>query len=171
MRTANTLPVLVLMLAPVVGANDWESPSVAAKSFVVEDLQGRTLRSEDLAGRIVIVDFWATWCAPCVQELPDLAEYYETLEGREDVVFLSFNVMDERAKLQAFVKDKDVPFPVFRADDLVEPFELAAFPTKLVIDMREAGEGEAGIIRFRKEGLTTVSSIEARVEELLASGP
>ena len=92
---------------PAPGPDGWESLSSAAKTFTVEDLQGRTLRSEDLAGRIVIIDFWATWCSPCIRELPGLVEYHRRLEGRQDVVLLSFNVTDERADLEAFVAERE----------------------------------------------------------------
>jgi thiol-disulfide isomerase/thioredoxin len=151
-----------------VGPDGWEVLASAAQAFEVEDVQGRTLRSEELAGRVVIIDFWATWCAPCIRELPDLAEYHRRLEGRDDVTLLSFNVTDERADLEDFLDRKQVPFRVFLGDDLIGPYELVSFPTKLIIDMRRAGPREAGVVRFRREGYTTAASIAARVEELLA---
>jgi len=156
---------------PAPGPDGWESLSSAAETFAVEDLQGRTLRSGDLAGRIVIIDFWATWCSPCIRELPELVEYHRRLEGREDVVLLSFNVTDERADLEAFLAERDVPFRVYLGNDLLGPYEVVAFPTKLVIDMREAARDDTGVVRFRSEGYTSAASIEARVEELLAATP
>jgi thiol-disulfide isomerase/thioredoxin len=172
------LPAVLLVVVSVglapsaarseVGPDGWEIVSRAAEVFEVEDVQGRPLRSEELAGRIVIIDFWATWCAPCLRELPELVEYHQRLEGREDVTLLSFNVTDERADLEDFLDREEVPFRVFLGDDLIGPYELVSFPTKLVIDMRKARPGETGVVRFRREGYTTVTSIEARVEELLA---
>jgi thiol-disulfide isomerase/thioredoxin len=175
------LPALVLFLGtvahapssagPEAGPDGWETLSSAAKAFEVEDVEGRSLRSEDLAGRIVIIDFWATWCAPCLRELPELVEYHRRLEGREDVKLLSFNVTDERADLEAFVEERQVPFRVYIGDDLIGPYELVAFPTKIVIDMRTAGPDDTGVVRFRREGYTPTASIEARVEELLTATP
>jgi thiol-disulfide isomerase/thioredoxin len=173
------LPIAVVLLvglgparvgsAP--GPDGWEALSAPARPFAVRDLRGRTLRSEDLAGRVVVIDFWATWCAPCIRELPDLAEYHRRLEGRGDVTLLSFNVTDERSDLESFVAEREVPYPVYLGDELIGAYELVAFPTKLVIDMRDARPDRAGVVRFRREGYTPVASIEARVEELLASGP
>ena len=168
---AGSLTLLPSAASPVPGPDGWESLFVAAQSFEVEDTQGRALRSKDLAGRIVIIDFWATWCGPCLRELPELAEYHERLEDRDDVALLSFNVTDARADLAAFMAERRIEFPVYLGDDLIGPYELVAFPTKLVIDMREAGPDGQGVLRFRREGYTPATSIEARVEELLASTP
>ena len=62
-------------------------------------------------------------------------------------------------------------FPVFCGDALVEPLELAAFPTKMILDARKPGKDGSATVRFRRECLTTVASIEARVAALLAETP
>ena len=160
-----------LPATPGPGLDGWEALATPAQSFAVDDVRGRSLSSEDLAGRVVIIDFWATWCSPCLRELPELAEYHRRLEGRDDVVLLSFNVTDERADLETFLAERKIAFPVYLGDELIGPYELVAFPTKLVIDMREPGPGGRGVIRFRREGYTPAESIEARVSELLASTP
>ena len=156
---------------PAAEREGWEVVNSPAKIFVLQDMQGKALRSTELAGRVVIVDFWATWCAPCIKELPDLAALHERLRDRKDVALLSFNVTDEPKTLEAFVKEKKIAFPVYRADTLTGPYELTVFPTKLVIDMRSAGRGNPGVVRFRREGPAPVAGIEARVAELLAEKP
>jgi thiol-disulfide isomerase/thioredoxin len=156
--------------APLPGAerDGWEAVNSPAKIFVLQDMEGKALRSTELAGRVVVVDFWATWCAPCIKELPALAALHERLRDRKDVALLSFNVTDEAKTLEAFVKEKRIGFPVYRADTLTGPYELTVFPTKLVIDMRSAGRANPGIVRFRREGPASVEGIEARVAEILA---
>ena len=165
------LTVIPPAVTPGSGPDGWESLTMTAPSFAVEDTEGRALHSEDLAGRIVIIDFWATWCGPCLRELPEMAEYHQRLGDRDDVALLSFNVTDERADLVAFIAEHQIQFPVYLGDDLIGPYELVAFPTKLVIDLRQPGPEGQGILRFRREGYTPSASIEARVEELLASAP
>jgi thiol-disulfide isomerase/thioredoxin len=166
---------LLLVLAPdaaqAADEDGWEDLRQPAKVFVLQDLDGKALRSTQLAGKVVVVDFWATWCAPCIKELPDLSAYHERLRSRTDVAFLSFNVTDEHEALLGFVKQKKVGFPVYKADALIGAYELTVFPTKLVIDMRGAKAGQPGVVRFRREGAAPVASIEARVAEVLAERP
>jgi len=140
----------------------WEVLNVPLKEFVVKDVEGHELNSESLEGGVLIIDFWASWCGPCIKELPDLITYHETIKKREDVFILSFNVTDPRAALDAFLKAHSVPFPVYPADDLMGPFRVTSFPTKIIVDLRSVRS-----IRFRRQGFTPVSSIEARVRDLL----
>ena len=171
-RPARLVAALVAVVLPAlalaaIDKDGWEVQRVPARAFALKDLEGRTLRSEDLAGKLVVVDFWATWCGPCIRELPELQAWSERLKARPDVAFLSFNVTEERDVVLAFVKENKIGYPVYLADDLVGPYEVSAFPAKLVIDMRGKGKG---VVRFRRDGFTEVKSIEAKLAELLDEG-
>lgn len=173
MRTAVAVLLAVLLAPaalPVRADDDWEAVRLKVKPFVVKDLDGKPLRLADLRGKVAVVDFWASWCKPCIQELPELADYHRRLAGRDDVVLLSLNVGEKRAEVEAFLKGSPVSFPVYCGDDLVEPLELAAFPTKVILDARRLAADGSALVRYKREGLTSVASIEAKVAELLAEG-
>jgi thiol-disulfide isomerase/thioredoxin len=148
----------------VLAADEWESERTPLGSFSVKDLDGRVLTAADLEGKVVVVDFWAIWCAPCVKELPELAEYYEKTKARRDVLFLSFDVGDDPGELREFVKKKGVPYPVYLADSLADKQGVFGFPTKFVIDAR----GKRPVVRFRRVGYAPVAEIEAKVRKLLS---
>jgi thiol-disulfide isomerase/thioredoxin len=145
----------------------WDAQRQRVSDFTLKDVQGHTLRSADLKGRVVVVDFWATWCGPCLKELPDLSAWYKKIAGRPDLAFLSLNVTEDQKTAAAFVKEKQVEFPVYLGDDLLGPFEVSGFPTKLILDMRVL----PGVVRLRREGYTELKSLEARVADVLAARP
>jgi len=168
-RSGATLVGALLLAAAAVagageklGADGWERVDAPLPDFVVEALEGAPLSSADLAGRVVMIDFWATWCAPCVRELPGLAAWHERLEGEDRIALLSFDVLDDDETLRRFVAEHDIRFPIYRADDLADTLEVLAFPTKLIVDMR--GEPR---IRYRRAGYAPAEEVEPKVMEVL----
>jgi thiol-disulfide isomerase/thioredoxin len=143
----------------------WEQPKLPAVPFELKALDGSVLRPADLAGKVAIVDFWASWCGPCVRELPELAALHARFAERQDVALLSFNVTEEASAVRDFVSQRKLPYPVYLADSLMGPYQLSTFPTKLVIDYRKA----PGVVRFRKDGPATNAELEARLAEVLAA--
>jgi len=161
--------LLFVLLAPIAASaqsmddGGWIEMQRASTEFELKDLEGRTLRSADLAGRLIVIDFWATWCGPCVKELPDLVEFFRSHEGSKDVFFLSASVTEDRDTVAAFAKKKAIPYPVYLADHLLAPFDAMVFPTKLIIDARS---GSPGMIRYRREGFTLAADIDKKIEAL-----
>ena len=75
-----------------------------APAFEVQDLEGNAVSLEDFRGKLVIVNFWATWCEPCITEWPQLDQLAERLEGRDDVVILAVSIDQKREDIPPFLE-------------------------------------------------------------------
>ncbi len=80
--------------------NDMEAKGMP--DFEVEDLAGKKIKLSDLRGKVVLVNIWATWCAPCVKEFPSLKKMVEAMKG--DVVILAISYDRDREDIETFIK-------------------------------------------------------------------
>ncbi len=136
--------VLLVSAAPACSAREEKTP---APDFSFSDLGGRTWRLADFKGKVLILNFWATWCPPCREEIPDFIAAYKELksEGLE-IVGLSVDRMTAEA-LEEFVKDVGITYPVGLAtQEHIKAFRPGDYiPSTLVIDPQ-------GNIRHRHVG-------------------
>lgn len=103
--------------------------------FELRDVDGRTWRRADLAGKVAFVNVWATWCGPCRQELPLLQQLHERLEGRPDVVLVAMNVDEDPGKVAPFVAEHGYTFPVLFAHAYVrKTLATRGIPRNWVVD-------------------------------------
>jgi len=106
---------------------------VLAPDFSVTTLDGKTIKLSELKGRRVVLDFWATWCPPCVKEIPHFIRLRnETATDELVIVGIS---SEDAATLKAFVKKKGVNYAIASADDLPSPYsDVTGIPTTFFID-------------------------------------
>ena len=112
-------------------------PPVPAPDFVLEDMDGKPYTLEDFRGKVVLVNFWATWCPPCRREMPSLERLYQAMKDKPFVV-LAVNQWESPDHVFSYMGDLSVfpTFPIlFDSDSEVsEAYAVKGLPTSFVID-------------------------------------
>lgn len=140
----------------------------AAYNFSLTDQKGNTVEFSEFKNKVIFLNFWASWCAPCVAEMPNIAAIYESFESSNDVVFIMLNLDKERAKAESFLAKKDYTFPVYYLNQsgLPNVYESNSIPTTFVIDKN-------GKIALQKTGMANYDNDNFRnfLNDLAASKP
>jgi len=131
--------------------------------FSVKDLQGREISSADLGGKVVLIDFWATWCQPCKQEMPGYQKLLDRYGARGfAVVGFKFDTMMDMEDPATFAKKIGVRYPLaVAAEDLKQKFGgIEGLPTTMLYDRQ-------GILRKKVIGFEYTNVIESELKPLL----
>jgi peroxiredoxin len=109
----------------------------AAPDFALEDLDAQVHGLEQYRGRVVVVNFWATWCPPCRHELPSLQRLWEDMR-EEGVVVLGINVGEDPDSIFLFTADYPVDFPLLldRDSTTIGEWPVVGIPTTFIVDTR-----------------------------------
>ena len=119
-----------------------------APDFALEEVgTGRLVRLSDYRGKTVILNFWATWCAPCRSEMPDFQRTFAARQARGDLVVLAVDDREAEGDVTAFVREFGLTFPVLmdRAGEVRVHYAVTGLPATLFID-------RDGVIRSQNYG-------------------
>lgn len=106
-----------------------------APDFTLNDLQGKPFTLSSLRGKYVVMDFWASWCGACIQEMPDMKKYYEKHKDKMQMVGIACN--DKEKDWKAAVEKHEIPWLHVRSTDDSDVsllYAIQAYPTKIVVD-------------------------------------
>ena len=124
-----------------------------AADFTVTDMNGKVVRLSDMKGKIIVVNFWATWCTYCKMEMPDFQEMYE--KYGDEVVFMMVNYKESKSVVSSFINKEGYTFPVyFDTNGMAAAlYGVSGFPTTFFFN-------EDGSFVARASGAIPASTIE-----------
>ncbi len=148
-------------------SKDKKSPTDLAPDFTLKTLAGQQITLSQLKGKVVLLDFWATWCGPCRESIPHLVQLYNAnRENGFELIGMDVDKGDVEA-VRGFVKSMDIPYPIVVApDDVVKSYRVTGIPATILID-------KEGKIRERIAGFnsTIAQEIMRKVAELTSEKP
>jgi len=136
--------------------------AVLAPEFSLMSLDGTPLRLSDLRGKVVLLNFWATWCPPCISEMPDLNALYRQYGNEKNFVVAGVNLREPPAEVASFARQRGITFPLLldRDGDVTgRDYRIRTLPASVIID-RE------GRIRDSWSGPLLREAVVARLEKV-----
>jgi peroxiredoxin len=136
-----------------------ENPRRARENFAPDfsftSQQGEYIALEDLKGKVVVLDFWGTWCPPCVESVPELRNLHKRYSKEPSFVLIGISSDSDEEEWREFTEKNKMVWPQYRDKDrkVQRAFGVRAFPTYIVID-------HEGIVRYRSVGLSFMSSAD-----------
>ena len=154
------LLVFVFLLISVYTVNADDLTGKIAPAFSAKDIEGKEINLRDYLGKVVLLDFWASWCIPCREEFPFLVKFYRD-HKKDDFIILAINIDNNEENMHDFLVKNNAThlFPViFDNEKLIPPlYELEAMPTSIFIDKK-------GIIRYSHTGFNDTRKDEFQTE-------
>ena len=139
--------------APKPGAGTGGRPDLSGKKaedFTLSDLDGKPVKLSSLRGKVVMLDFWATWCGPCRIEMPSIQKLHREFKGR-GLIVLGINYGEEPAKVRPFLEKNGYDFRILldRQQTVGLRYQVSGIPTLFIID--KAGTIRAHFVGVRDE--------------------
>ena len=148
--------------APGMKAEGVSMIGMEAPDFTLSDPSGKSVHLRDLRGKVVVVDFWATWCGPCRALMQHIQKMHEQLAAK-GLTILGLDVGEDAATVTKFAKEQSYTFRLLldAEPEITSRYFVQAYPTTFVID-------RAGRIAFRDMGSGKPTDLQAAVEKALS---
>lgn len=131
-----------------------------APGFVLQDTQGQEHALQDYRGRVVLLNFWATWCGPCRLEMPAIQERYESYADEQFAV-LAVNFDEPQPEVVAFGDELGLTFPLLLdpGAEVQRRYRIRGYPTSVFVD-------EQGVVRVVHIGIMTEDQLDEALQEV-----
>jgi peroxiredoxin len=132
-----------------------------ARDFTLESLDGTRVFLSDYRGQVVLVNFWATWCPPCQEEIPDLEAAYQA-HRHDGLVILGIDVEEPAPLIESFLDDVEMTYPILldQTAKVYREYRAPGLPMTLVLD-RE------GVIQVRHPGYLSAEQLAGYLDQVL----
>lgn len=123
------------LFKPKTGPIAMDTPAADLSGIKFEDKNGKIIDLGSLKGKVIFINFWATWCPPCLAEMPSINKLYEQYKNDKDVVFIMVDADSNLAKAQKYMNNKSYKMPVYSvASNIPESLFKGSLPTTIVFD-------------------------------------
>lgn len=127
-------------------------------SFTLDSLAGGKV-TVGPTGKITVINFWATWCPPCLEEMPELDQFAQ--KNQQKINFYAVNLQESNEKVSDFMNKNRYTMPVLLDKDgvVAKQFQIAAIPTTIIVDKN-------GLIKHRQSGAMTMNELEGIINSM-----
>ena len=141
------------------------SPGQPAPDFILTTFYGEEIASDDLQGKVIVINFWASWCKPCENEAADLEQAWRIYQEREDIIFLGVDYVDTEPEALDYLNKFNITYP--NGPDLrtkiSQAFRITGVPETYII-------GRDGILAHAQKGpFTNLDHIQSVIDPILAT--
>ncbi|MFD2672854.1 thiol-disulfide oxidoreductase ResA [Marinicrinis sediminis] len=173
MKNKKTMQIVILALFVIVGgytitsglfkeSNPLPQEGKEVPAFELTDLEGNQVSLSMFEGQPVIINFWGTFCEPCVREMPLIEDYYQTYQ-EDGLVVLGVNLAEPKLRVQTFIEDMGVSFPILMdpGSKTRKDYGVSSFPTTFFVN--EQGELASEVI-----GEMTESTMRIHLSKIMS---
>jgi peroxiredoxin len=155
--------VIITGLLLVAGCGLEAAPEIGhpAPDFTLNDLNGNEVSLSDLRGKVVFLNFWATWCPPCRLEMPEMEELYQEYKN-EDIVIIGVDLVEYASSVRSFVEENGYNwiFVIDTTGEVAADYMVTGIPASFFID-------KDGIIRALQTGAMSRFTMKAKLAEAM----
>ncbi len=142
--------------------------SIPAPNFSLKTLDGQEITLSELKGKVILLDFWATWCGPCRESIPHLVQIYKNNQEKGvELIGMNLDKKGDVDTVRHFVRSMDIPYPItMTPEDVARNYGVSGLPTTILID--KEGKIREKIVGFNS---AIAKQMASKVVELASEKP